>query len=180
MNRNIQRVGTVAVALLLTGTLVAGHGHHATCPKCQHTGPCGYKEVVVQRCRQVPDKKTKKKVVYECKEIPYCEHALGGFLHKDCCPKCEECPRYKRVLRKKEVVEEEVCGTKCVVEDVVIRVPCCGHCQCPCSDGDEIHDAELGSEPAPVPPPETPADTKVKKTSAKIPAKPAILDYWRK
>lgn len=46
--------------------------------------------------------------------------------HRDCCDECVECdcPRYKKVLLKKEIVCDEICTTKCVVEEFIERVPC--------------------------------------------------------
>ena len=95
------------------------------CPKC-HEGVC-FKEVVTYRCKQVPDNKPIKKTVYECREVPYCLHKLPRLGHGGCCPECEACPRFKKVLVKKEVVVGETCGTKCVPEKFVERVPvpCC-------------------------------------------------------
>jgi hypothetical protein len=109
---------------------------------CPHCGQCQeeicYQNVVTHRCVLVPDVKQIKKTVYECKEVPFCLHKLPKLFshHKhDCCEDCPECecPRYKKVLLKKEIVCEEICGTKCVIEEVVERVPCrvckpCPHC----------------------------------------------------
>jgi hypothetical protein len=99
----------------------------APCPHCQ--GQIVYHDVVSHRCKLVPDKKQIKKTVYEVKEVPFCLHKLPPLFshhHGDCCDDCPECdcPRYKRVLIKREIVCEEVCGTKCVVEEFVERVPC--------------------------------------------------------
>ena len=123
-----------------------------TCPRCSCCLPeeIVYKDVITHRCRLVPDKKQIKKTVYDCKEVPFCLHKLPPlFSHhgKDCCDICCEpcaecdCPRYKKVLLKKEIVCEEICGTKCVVEEVVERVPCrvcrpcpkCTQCAPPCT-----------------------------------------------
>jgi hypothetical protein len=109
---------------------------------CPHCGQCQeeicYQNVVTHRCVLVPDVKQIKKTVYECKEVPFCLHKLPPLFshHKhDCCEDCPECdcPRYKKVLLKKEIVCDEICGTKCVIEEVVERVPCrvsrpCPHC----------------------------------------------------
>lgn len=110
------------------------HGKH--CPHCQEE--IVYQDVVTHRCVMVPDVKQIKKTVYECKEEPFCLHKLPSLfshLKHECCNDCPECdcPRYKKVLLKKEVVCKEVCGTKCVIEEVVERVPCrvcrpCPHC----------------------------------------------------
>lgn len=113
-----------AWTLVLALPLVAGD-----CPNCKQ-GNC-YQEVVTYRCKMVPDNKPIKKTVYECKEVPYCEHKLSKFGHCDCCPECQACPKFKKVLIKREIVTGEKCGTKCVPEAVVARVcvPCCrcGH-----------------------------------------------------
>ena len=108
------------------------------CPHCQ--GQIVYQEVVSHRCKLVPEKKQIKKTVYEVKEVPFCLHTLPhlfGRHHADCCDECRECdcPRYKKVLVKKEIVCEEICTTRCVVEEFVERVPCrvccpdCPRCQ---------------------------------------------------
>jgi hypothetical protein len=113
-------------------------GRH--CPRCAEClqEEIVYQDVVTHRCRLVPDVKQMKKTVYECKEVPFCLHKLPPLFsrHKhDCCDACPECdcPRYKKVLLKKEIVCEEICGTKCVIEEVIERVPChvcrpCPHC----------------------------------------------------
>jgi hypothetical protein len=97
------------------------------CPHCQEE--VVYQDVVRHRCVLVPDVKQIKKTVYECQEVPFCLHKLPPLFshHKhDCCDECPECdrPRYKKLLLKKEIVCEEICGTKCVIEEVVERVPC--------------------------------------------------------
>jgi hypothetical protein len=101
----------------------------APCPYCE--GKIVYQDVVSHRCKLVPDKKQIKKTVYEVKEVPFCLHKLPhlcSHLHGDCCDECQcrecDCPRYKKVLLKKEIVCEEICTTKCVVEEFVERVPC--------------------------------------------------------
>lgn len=101
----------------------------APCPYCE--GKIVYQEVVSHRCKLVPDKKQIKKTVYEVKEVPFCLHKLPPLClhhHGDCCDECQcrecDCPRYKKVLLKKEIVCEEICTTKCVVEEFVERVPC--------------------------------------------------------
>jgi hypothetical protein len=116
-----------------------GGGHCPHCGQCQEE--ICYQNVVTHRCVLVPDVKQIKKTVYECKEVPFCLHKLPKLFshHKhDCCEDCPECdcPRYKKVLLKKEIVCEEICGTKCVIEEVVERVPCrvckpCPHCSQP-------------------------------------------------
>ncbi|WP_254512322.1 hypothetical protein [Anatilimnocola floriformis] len=102
-------------------------GHHCGCPHCQVVEEIVYQDVVTHVCKLHPDKKQKKKTVYECKEVPYCVHKLSCPLkHDTCCEQCKECEccaRYKKVLIKKEIVVSEECTTKCVPEPVVQRVP---------------------------------------------------------
>ena len=103
------------------------------CKGCPHD-EIVYQDVVCHRCVMKPDKKEIKKTVYECKEVPFCLHKLpplfGHFHKKGCCDTCGNdcrecaCPRYKKVLLKKEVVCKEICTTKCVVHEHVERVPC--------------------------------------------------------
>ena len=71
-------------------------------------------------CKIVTEQKPIKKTVYECREVPFCLHCLPKFGHCDCCPACQECPRYKRVLIKKEIIVGYECVTKCVPE----ALPC--------------------------------------------------------
>ncbi len=104
---------------------LAAIAYAGDCPHCKD-GVC-YQEVVTYRCKMVPDNKPIKKTVYECREVPYCQHALPRFGQCDCCPECKDCPKFKKVLVKKEIVVGETCGTKCVPEKFVERipVPCC-------------------------------------------------------
>jgi len=128
--------------LLVTIVLAAGAAASAAAQdKVVIPVPCpheqiAYHDVVTHRCKLVPDKKQIKKTVYEVQEVPFCLPKLPpllSLLHHGCCDECVECecPRYKRVLLKKEIVCEEVCVMKCVVEEVVERVPC-RVCQGPC------------------------------------------------
>ncbi len=119
------------------------------CPKCQN-GTC-YQEVVTYRCKQMPDNKPVKKTVYECREVPYCEHKLPLLGHGECCPECEACPRFKKVLVKKEVVVGETCGTKCVPEKFVERipVPCC---RCGYAPPGAVHPPAVAAELKPAAP----------------------------
>jgi hypothetical protein len=98
----------------------------APCPHCE--GQIVYRDVVSHRCKLVPDKKQIKKTVYEVREVPFCLHKLPPLFshHHDCCDEYLECdcPRYKKVLIKKGIVCEEICGTKCVIEEFVERIPC--------------------------------------------------------
>jgi hypothetical protein len=129
--------GTRAVAGGPAVIPAAAHLPGKHCPHCQEETV--YQDVVKHRCVLVPDVKQIKKTVYECKEVPFCLHKLSPLFshhkHGCCCEECQECdcPRYKKVLLKKEVVCREVCGTKCVIEEYVERVPCrvcrpCPHC----------------------------------------------------
>lgn len=98
-----------------------------------------YHDVIRKHCKIVPDTKKISKTVYECKEenycLPKCPHPLlGGSRGKgeDVCPypTCDK-PRRRKVLVKKEVVEE--CPTfRCVVESVVERVPYKVYRKVPC------------------------------------------------
>ena len=99
------------------------------CPHCQSQEGVCYKEVVEHVCRLVEERKPIKKTVYECKEVPYCQHKPAKFFQCDSCPECQACPKYKKVLIKKEIVCGEKCTTKCVVDEVIRKVPCCNHCQ---------------------------------------------------
>jgi hypothetical protein len=102
------------------------------CPQCGCQEQIVYKDCITHRCRLVPDNRPIKKTVYEVKEVPFCLPKLPSFCslfhHKGCCDSCGcvecECPRYKKVLVKKEIVCGEICGYKCEVEEVVTRVPC--------------------------------------------------------
>jgi hypothetical protein len=116
------------LVLLAMAVRVAAEG--PPCPQEQ----CVCQDCVTHRCKLVPELKQIKKTVYEVKEVPFCLKKLPPlcslFHHHGCnCEACAECdcPRYKKVLVKKEIVCEEVCGTKCVIE----CVPCqaCQPCQ---------------------------------------------------
>ncbi len=104
-----------ALAALFATTAAARAGD---CPHCQKGG-C---DNVTYRCKMVPDVKPIKKIVYECREVPYCNHQLPKFGHGcDCCPECQACPKFKKVLVKKEIICGEKHGMKCVPE----AIPCC-------------------------------------------------------
>ena len=86
-------------------------------------------ECVTHSCKLVPETKQIKKTVYEVQQVPYCLKKLPPlcslFHHHGCdCELCAECqcPRYKKVLVKKEIVCKEICTSKCVVEEH--RTPC--------------------------------------------------------
>jgi hypothetical protein len=91
-----------------------------------------FQDCVTHSCQFVPEKKQIKKTVYEVKEVPFCAKKLPPlwrlFCHQACdeceaCPDCQ-CPRYKKVLVRKEVVVKEICVAKCVVQEHVERLPC--------------------------------------------------------
>jgi len=99
------------------------------------TPPCPpeqivYQDVVCHRCKLVPDTKQIKKTIYEVQEVPFCLKKLPPLFghHSDCCDcaMCAECscPRYKKVLVKKEIVCQEICTSKCIIEEYIERVPC--------------------------------------------------------
>lgn len=149
----IRRI-TVFCGLLLgfASWSVAGD-QHCACQSCQAPDGCCFQNVVKYRCVMVPETKQIKKTVYECRDVPYCEHRLPKFGHFECCPECQACPKFKKVLVKREVVVSEVCVMKCVVEEYCDRVlgPCgrCGHVPQP--DGDQV-------TPGVPPPPQPPAE----------------------
>lgn len=128
--RNMLRMIPLGLVPVLLGSVVAlAGGGHAPCPHCQSTDGVLYKDVVEHRCKMVEDKKPIKKTVYECKEVPYCQHKAPKLFGSECCAECEGCARYKKVLVKKEVTCGEKCTTKCVIEEIVRKVPCCKTCQ---------------------------------------------------
>jgi hypothetical protein len=144
------------------------------CPHCHCQEQIVYKECITHRCKLVPDNKPIKKTVYEVKEVPYCLPKLPPFCslfhHKGCCDKCGcvqcDCPRYKKVLIKKEITCGEICGYKCEVEEIVTRVPCrvCTS-GCPnCTDPAAVQQAAPPPAPtAPAPmPPSAPAPDSIK------------------
>jgi hypothetical protein len=101
-------IPVMVVALVIAAHVFAGDGQ----------------ECVTHCCVLVPEVKQIKKTVYEVHEVPYCVKKLPPLLsllhHRGCdCQMCAECqcPRYKKVLVKKEVVCKEICTTKCVVRE---------------------------------------------------------------
>ena len=112
---------TILASVVVASASLANGPHHQ-CPNCRCVEETVYQNVVTHRCKLVPETKPIKKWVYEVKEVPFCLKHIP--LHHDCehCLECD-CPRYKKVLVKKEVVCGEKCGTKCVIEEVVERVP---------------------------------------------------------
>lgn len=96
-----------------------------------------YKDVVTKVCKMVPETKKNRKTVYDCKVEEYCVPkcpSLFAYFRKGCANDCADCepPRYRRILVKKEVVEECL-GWKCVVEEVVERVPYTVYRKVPCA-----------------------------------------------
>jgi hypothetical protein len=96
-----------------------------------------YKDVVVRsHCRLVPDTKTVKKTVYSYKTVAFCKPGCPNLLRRcgdaEACTECECCPRYKRVLVKREIVEKKE-GFKCVVEEEKERVPYTVYRRVPCA-----------------------------------------------
>ncbi|HTN77929.1 MAG TPA: hypothetical protein VL096_21910 [Pirellulaceae bacterium] len=103
----------------------------AACPHCQSKAGCCEQDVIEHVCKMVVEKKPIKKVVYECKKVPYCVHKVPRLGACGGCAECEACPRYKTVLIKREIVVGEKCETKCVVEAVSRKAAHCQHCQAP-------------------------------------------------
>ena len=129
----------ISSAVLLTAYLThatAADAPPATCPQPM----LGYQDCVTHSCNLVPETKQIKKTVYEVQEVPFCVKKLPPIwsllCHHGCdecevCPDCQ-CPRYRKVLIKKEIVCKEICTTKCVVQEHIERVPC-QVCQPACS-----------------------------------------------
>jgi hypothetical protein len=118
-----QSIGWLAVVV---GVAMSARGEGpAQTPSSPSAAPG---ECVVHRCKLVPEVKPIKKTVYEVQEVPYCLKKLPPLWtllrHRGCVDDCAECecPRYRKVLVKKEVVCGEICTTKCVVEEH--RQPC--------------------------------------------------------
>jgi hypothetical protein len=133
------RATTLAAVALLVSNLSRALAGDAPPVYYEPQQQAGYQDCVTHSCQLVPDKKQIKKTVYEVQEVPYCLKKLPPlwslFCHHhgcDCevCPDCQ-CPRYKKVLVKKEIVCKEICTTKCVVQEHVERVPC-QPCQAAC------------------------------------------------
>ena len=127
-----------AVSMASAGT--PGGCGDASCGGCKGPG----------QCVLVPETKAVKKVVYELKCVPYCDHAPPSCLHgrgctecdlcgkaKDgsghglscgshCCPQCRAHPKYKKVLVKREVEVGKTCTVKCVPDGVSESKPGCG------------------------------------------------------
>ena len=153
--RHLVLAGLAGLLLAFGWLPMAGAGEgNGPCQNCRAPDGCCYREVVTHRCVLVPDKKPIKKTVYECREVPYCVHRLPKFGHCDCCPECLACPKYKKVLVKREIVVGEICTTKCVVEEVIERLPgpCC-HCGQVSTGVKNGADSMVPNEPAPPQPP---------------------------
>jgi hypothetical protein len=110
--------------------VASSHGGDAPPAFCPPPEQVGYQDCITHSCKLVPETKQIKKTVYEVQEVPFCVKKLPPlwslFHHHGCddcevCPDCQ-CPRYKKVLVKKEIVCKEICTSKCVVEEH--RVPC--------------------------------------------------------
>ena len=130
---NTMRLG-IGLALLgvltLGGNWLAGGAESGPiCHAGENCGPGGCQNVGCQLiCQQVVEHKPIKKTVYSCQPVPYCLSACPNPLQRGqtCCHECEICPRYKRVLLKKEIVVGETCETKCVVT-CLTHGTACGH-----------------------------------------------------
>ncbi|MBS0267129.1 MAG: hypothetical protein JSS02_34705, partial [Planctomycetes bacterium] len=94
----------------------------ANCPDdCADDGLACQDEAYGAYCKLAPEVKTVKRWVYSCKLVPYCRpncpNPLQRWGENEKCTVCECCPRYKRVLIKREVIEKKE-TLKCVVEEV--------------------------------------------------------------
>lgn len=129
--RAFRPIAILSLLLLPLATLAVSAADlmRPRCPHCQVPAEFGYEDVVEHQCRMVEEKKPIKKTIYECKEVPYCQHLAKPWFSGGCCAECQACPRYKKVLMKKEITVGEKCVTKCVVEEVVRKVPRCKNCQ---------------------------------------------------
>ena len=123
---------SLAAILLAACWMNAATAADAPPMQAPQQAPIGYQDCVTHSCKLVPETKQIKKTVYEVQEVPFCVKKLPPlwslFCHHGCdecevCPDCQ-CPRYKKVLVKKEIVCKEICTSKCVVEEHVCRVPC--------------------------------------------------------
>lgn len=164
---------SLTVVFLVTCVAAARAGTGCTCGDAS----CGGCKSPGQ-CVLVPETKSVKKVIYEIKCVPYCDHAPPSCLHgrnwtecdlcgksKDgnghtvsagshCCPQCRAQPKYKKVLVKREIEVGKACNVKCAPEGMHEFKPGCG-CK-----GDDPAKAESEKQPptdgdnqAPVPSP---------------------------
>ena len=116
------------------GAPQVGQGGEASAPPCAQD-QCVYQDCISHSCQLKPDVKQIKKTVYEVQEVPFCLKKLPPlcslFHHHGCdCEQCAECqcPRYKKVLVKKEIVCKEICTSKCVVEEQRVSCQPCQSC----------------------------------------------------
>jgi hypothetical protein len=125
------RASNVLALFFLAAAIQQARGGDGPAPSCSPER-AGYCECVTHSCQLVPEVKQIKKVVYEVREVPYCLKKLPplcSLFGRRCCQECGECaecdcPRYKKVLVKKEIVCGEICTSKCVVREHVERTPC--------------------------------------------------------
>ena len=119
-------------------------------------------ECVDYTCKLVPEQKPINKTVYECREVPFCLHALPKFGHCDSCPECG-CVRFKKVLVKKEIIVGYECTTKCVPEALKPYGPSKGVQQAPAPvsgeyyNGGDLTSLPQAAIPAPPAPPSAPS-----------------------
>ena len=115
-----------------------GHGHKSHCPPgSPFVEETVMKEVTKLSCKWVPDVKKVRRTVYECREepicLPRCSHC-ALFGHKPGCSDCDRCepPRMRKVLIKREIVEEKP-TTRCIIEEVKEVIPVKVYRQVPCA-----------------------------------------------
>lgn len=127
------RAGVLGWSLFLAGRIALAE--HPALKQAPDAEASAAKACVVHTCRLVPEVKQIKKTIYEVQEVPYCLKKLPpwwSLWRRDCqetCSECE-CPRYRKVLVKKEIVVREICTNRCVVEEH--RQPCnCPSCCLP-------------------------------------------------
>jgi hypothetical protein len=99
--------------------IVAGFlgGIAAADSPCVHCPP-----EVAHECVPTTIRKPIKKVVYDVKCVPICQHRPATFLGCDCCPVCRL--KYKKVLVKREITVGEICTTTCLPSEL----PCPNGC----------------------------------------------------
>jgi hypothetical protein len=103
-----------------------------------------YKDVFREVCRFAPETKKVKKWVYSCIDEPFCvpdsrnrQKACGHKTCEDGCSTCASCagPYHRKLLIKREIVIDEICEPKCVVETVIEKVAYKVYHAIPCSQG---------------------------------------------
>lgn len=132
-------LAVLGFGLCITGASLlrgAEHGHDHGPPACEPgytvVKEVVYKEVVRKVCREVCDVKKVTKWVYDCKTENFClKQCRPGHKCSEDCASCKG-PYQKNLLIKRMVVEEHP-TTKCVVEEVVERVPCVVYRKVPCA-----------------------------------------------